>query len=148
VYGFVTRDEIDSTLFGTNSTVANYWTGTTSDQITTAGLGLSATLNERATLGLDLVSADSEGDIRVQTGLNEAPFTPLKTELFNARLHFDFKLNEKWGYYLQAEYQDFSSQIWSIDGLGVDGIDSVLTFGTNSPDYDLWHVRAQARYRF
>jgi len=148
LYGFLSHDKIDSNLFGVNNSPTHAWNGWTSDQITTAGLGLTAILNERARLGLDLVSAESDGDIRVSTSLGEPPYPTLKTDLLNARVHFDFEVNEQWGYVLAAEYEDYSSRDWALDGLGPDSVDPLLTFGMVSPDYSVWHLRAQARYRF
>ena len=148
LYGFVTLDEIDSSLLGAYINRSNTWTALTDDRITTAGLGFSTELNDAARLGLDLVSADTRGDILVQTGAMEDPFTPQRTDLTNVRLYFDYRVSEHWGYHLLAEYEDYSSKDWAIDGLGVDGMDAVLTFGTVSPDYSIWHLRAQATYRF
>ena len=84
----------------------------------------------------------------MQTTLDEAPFAPLRTDLRNARFHFDRVVNDNWGYKLYAEYEKFDSKDWAIDGVGVDGISSVLTMGLNSPHYSAWYFRVQANYRF
>ena len=84
----------------------------------------------------------------MQTTLEEDPFKPLRTDLSNVTLHFDHEVNEHWGYKLFAEYEKYDSQDWGIDGLGVDGINSVLTMGLQSPNYSAWYLRVQANYRF
>ena len=52
------------------------------------------------------------------------------------------------GYKFSAEYERYSSEKWAIDGLGVDGISSVLTMGEQNPEYKGWYFRLQAGYRF
>ena len=148
LYAFWTRDDIDADIISYAGSARNEWNAVTQDRITTAGLGLKAAVSENISIGFDFVSSDSKGDISVQTVLEEEPFEPLKTDLTNARLHFDHEVNEHWGYKLYAEYEKFSSRDWAIDGLGVDGINSILTMGEQSPKYDAWYLRAQASYRF
>jgi len=147
-YAFLTRDDIDADLLNTTGGSAVPWNAITRDEITTIGFGLSSQINKKSSIGLDLVSSDSNGDISVQTSLEEAPFETLKTELTNLTLHYDYQVSEHWTYKLYAEYEKFDSQDWAIDGLGVDGISSVLTMGVESPDYDVWYLRMQASYRF
>jgi MtrB/PioB family decaheme-associated outer membrane protein len=148
LYAFWTQDDIDAELINTPSTMANSWLGKTRDRITTLGLGLSARINEKSSVGFDYISADSKGDISVQTSNEEEPFSPLRTDLTNARVHYDHEINEHWGYKLYAEYEKYDSRDWIIDGLGVDGISSVLTMGDESPEYEVWYFRVQASYRF
>ena len=145
MYAFVTRDNIDAVLLNSGGTL---WRAMTSDEITTIGLGLSGQVNKKARIGFDYVFSDSTGDISVQTGNEEDPFSPLRTNLANAKVYFDHELNEHWGYKLYAEYESFTSRDWAIDRLGVDGIGSVLTMGEESPDYRVWYFRVQASYRF
>jgi len=148
VYAFLTRDEIDADMLNATSVSAIPWSAVTRDLITTLGLGFSASLNEKSSIGFDFVSSAAKGNISVQTTLEEDPFKPLRTDLTNATLHFDHEINDRWGYKLFAEYEKYDSQDWAIDGLGVDGIDSILTMGLQSPDYSAWYLRVQANYRF
>ncbi|HKJ17349.1 MAG TPA: MtrB/PioB family decaheme-associated outer membrane protein [Xanthomonadales bacterium] len=145
VYAFVSGEEIESELFGMSDSLA--WVGSTDDQISTAGAGYSIMIDENRKLGVDLVWADSEGDIDVTTN-GPSPFPTLKTTLKNVRLHFSHSLNDKWGYRLYAEFESFDSSDWAFDGIGVDGVDAVLTYGIISPHYNVLNLRAQATYRF
>ena len=147
-YAFLSRDDIDADIRNAEKIGATPWNATTRDRIDTAGLGLSARINEKSSIGLDLISSDSKGNISVQTTADEDPFDPLRTDLKNAKLHFDHEINGHWGYKLYAEYEEYSSRDWAIDGLGVDGIYSVLTMGEQSPKYEVWYFRVQASYRF
>ncbi len=148
IYAFLSRDDIDADMLNAERTGAMPWRAETRDTIKTAGLGVSAHINEKSSIGLDLVSSDSKGDISVQTVAGEDPFDTLRTDLKSAKLHFDHEINDHWGYKLYAEYEDYSARDWAIDGLGVDGFNSVLTMGEQSPEYKVWYFRVQASYRF
>ena len=148
VYAFITRDDINADILNTIGGSAPPWSGDTRDDITTVGFGLSSVINEKSSIGFDFVSAESKGKISVQTTADEPPFAPLKTDLMNARLHYDREINEHWGYKLYLEFEKYRSRDWAIDGLGVDGINSVLSMGEQSPEYNIWYARIQASYRF
>lgn len=148
VYAFVTRDNIDARMLNASAIDAVPWDATTADEITTMGLGFSTRIGEKSTIGIDYVSSDSTGDIAVQTSDEEDPFTRLQTDLASTKLYFDFDLTERLSFKLYAEYEEYSSSDWAIDGYGVDGIGSILTMGEESPDYDVWYCRVQASYRF
>lgn len=149
LYAFYSLDYIDADMVNTvGGSNAVPWYAVTRDRISTAGIGLSATLSEKSSLGIDYVSSDSRGDISVQTSKEEEPFAPLKTDLNNFKLHFDYRINDHWGYKLYAEREEFSGEDWAIDGLGVDGINSILSMGEQVPDYKIWYYRIQLSYRF
>ena len=147
-YAFYSLDYIDADMLNTSGGNALPWQALTSDRIETAGIGLSAVLSEKASLGVDYVYAGSKGDISVQTAADEPPFDPLKTKLKSFKIHFDYNFSEHWGYKLYAENEQYDSQDWAIDGLGVDGLNSVLSMGEQSPVYDVWYYRFQISYRF
>jgi len=148
LYAFLTRDDIDADMLNYAGADDIPWQAVTSDRITTFGIGLSSRINDKSSIGFDYVSSDSTGNISVQTSLEEDPFDPLKTDLTNAKIHYDREVNDHWGYKLYAEYEKYSSRDWAIDGLGVDGLGSVLTMGEQSPEYSAWYLRVQASYRF
>ena len=148
VYAFVTRDDINADILNTVGGSSPPWSGDTRDDITTVGFGLSSVINEKSSIGFDFISAESKGKISVQTTADEPPFAPLKTDLINAKLHYDREINEHWGYKLYVEYEKYRAKDWAIDGLGVDGINSVLTMGEQTPEYNIWYLRVQASYRF
>lgn len=148
LYAFLSLDHIDADLINTSDPFNAPWNAVTRDRIVTAGFGMSTRISEKSSIGFDLVSSDSRGDISVQTTALEEPFDPLRTKLSNAKVHFDHEINDRWGYKLYAEYEKFSAQDWAIDGLGVDGISSVLTMGEQSPEDTVWYLRIQASYKF
>ena len=146
-YAFITRDDIDADLLS-SAGGSNTWRALTSDDIATDGFGISTNLGEKSKFGLDFVKSDARGDISVQSSKEEEPFAPLRTKLTNAKLYFDHEVGEHWGYKIYAEYEKFSASDWATDGLGVDGIGSILTMGQESPKYEVWYFRVLASYRF
>jgi MtrB/PioB family decaheme-associated outer membrane protein len=148
IYAFYNVDTYDSEIVNTSGGSTGFWTATTRDRIETTGVGMTATISEKSSLGIDYVYAGSKGNISVQTSAAEAPFDPLKTNLKNFKLHFDYDFSDHWGYRLYAEREQYDSRDWAIDGIGVDGINSVLTMGEDSPDYSVWYYRLQFNYRF
>lgn len=147
-YAFYSLDYIDADIINTTGGNSLPWHAVTSDRIETAGIGLSATISEKSSLGVDYVYAGSTGKISVKTIADEDPFDPLKTSLKNFKLHFDYELSDNWGYKLYAEREQYKSRDWAIDGFGVDGINSVLSMGEQSPEYSVWYYRFQISYRF
>jgi MtrB/PioB family decaheme-associated outer membrane protein len=148
LHAFLSRDDIDASLAGAESAVTAPWLGATEDRFVVAGLGLQARINPRVSLGLDLVSARSEGAIRVETEGRGSAFPTLETDLFSARLRLDFRATEQWGVKVELEHETYDSSDWALDGLGPDGIASILSLGAESPDYGVSVLRLQASYRF
>lgn len=147
-YAFYTHDDIDADLLNSYGGSTEPWNAETRDRIATFGIGFSSDFNEKSSLGIDYVASDSKGDIWVQSAANDEPFDQLKTKLKNAKIHFNHQFSEHWGMKLYAEYEKFSGYDWATDGLGVDGINMVLTMGQQTPNYSAWYFRAQASYRF
>ncbi|MCF6288463.1 MAG: MtrB/PioB family decaheme-associated outer membrane protein, partial [Proteobacteria bacterium] len=146
IYAFVTEDDIDAQIKNATSATATSWNARTKDSITTIGLGLSTKINNKFSFGLDIVSSNSKGEISVQTSQNEAPFMPLRTNLKNTRAHLEYQFNKNWGYKLYTEFEEYNSNDWALGD--VDTINSILTLGTQSPNYSAWIFRLQASYRF
>lgn len=145
---FASHDEIASRLSGAESAVAAPWDATTEDRFLTAGLGIRLGLSRRLQTGLDLVHARSDGDIRTATATAEDPFPTLGTRLTNVRIRLQYEVSAAWAVEASMEYESYDSSDWALDGLGPDGIPSILTLGAESPDYDVIVLRAQASYRF
>jgi MtrB/PioB family decaheme-associated outer membrane protein len=147
-HAFVSRDDIDARLAGAESDLATPWQADTEDAFLTAGLGVQVRIGPRLDLGFDLVNAESDGDIRVTDGGAGGPFPTLETDLWNARLHLDYRVTAQWGLKAYLEHESYDSSDWALDGYGPDGIPAVLSFGPDSPDYDVTVLQLQASYRF
>lgn len=148
VYGWYNYDIITADMVNTSGGATGVWTAETRNRTESFGLGLKATTSAKSSLSVDYVYSDSTGKILVQTSADEPPFSPLIADLQNFKVKFDYDFNDHWGYRLYAEYEKFRSTDWAIDGIGVDGINSILTMGEESPDYGIWYYRLQLNYRF
>ena len=145
---FASLDEIDSTLAGAEELSLTPWISTTADRFFTYGIGLTTQLSPKASLGLEFVSSEADGDIQTDTGAGEPPFPTLITDLRNLRLRFELTATDRWGVLIMAEHEHYRSSDWALDGIGPDGIPNILAFGAESPDYDVTVIRLQARCRF
>jgi MtrB/PioB family decaheme-associated outer membrane protein len=148
VYAWFNLDTITADMVNTSGGSTGVWNATTRDRIETTGVGLKAATSEKSSLGIDYVYSGSTGNISVKTSADEPPFDPLKTNLKNFKVYFDYDFSEHWGYKLYAEREQYDSADWAIDGIGVDGINSILSMGEESPDYSVWYYRLQFSYRF
>lgn len=147
-YAFASREAFDSVQAGAEGETETPWLATTKDQFLTTGLGLTARIGASTEIGFDLVRSDADGDIRTDAGAGQPPFPTLVTELLNARVRVDYRRGEHWGFKLLLEHERYDSTDWALDGLGPASIPAILSFGAESPDYDVTVVRAQASYRF
>ncbi len=148
VYGFANSQDIDSSLSSSADLGTALWHASSDDRFITAGLGIQARVSRKISIGFDYVYADSEGRVSTDSGLGEAPFPVLETELRNARIHISYLASEHWGWKLLAEHETYQSEDWYVDGLGPDGIANILTMGQISPDYDVTVLRMMATYSF
>ena len=148
LYLFVTQETIESNLAGAPRPTATPWNGWTEDEIMTWGLGISGRFTDKLTYGLDYVSSDADGDIRVDSGAGEDPFPTMNSKMTNLRVYLDYDLNDRWGLGLDAYREEYDSSDWHVDGLGPLDINGVMTMGDMSPEYDVYVVRMLATLRF
>ena len=149
VYVFMTQQTIDSRIAGAASEFVDPWTGSTEDDIRTWGMGLSGQISEKATVGLDFVSSNADGDILVQSFEgDQPPFPTLNSRMTNFRVYMNYDVNERWGWGLDAYREQYNSSDWYDDGLGPLDVASLLTLGAESPNYDVLVVRMVARFKF
>lgn len=148
VHGFVTREDVESTILSAAGAAEPPWQGRTHDRFLTFGAGAEFEASERFSVGFDYVHSNAEGRIRVATGAGEPAFPDLETRLGNARLSLSYRVSENWSGALHAEYEHYDSDDWYVDGLEADGIPAVLSMGADSPDYDVVVLRLFATCRF
>jgi len=147
-YTFASHDKIDSLQAGAETDLLAPWLASTDDDFMTGGLGFTVRLSPGTDIGFDIVISDADGNINTGLGDTESPFPVLKTELRNTRLRLEHRVTESWGIKFYLENEKYNSSDWALDGYGPDGIPAILTFGADSPDYNVTVVRLQASYRF
>jgi len=147
-YGFFGKEKIKSEMSGAAAPEADLWDAFTDDEIQTWGLGLNGKINTKWSYGFDYVNSKSDGEIDVDGGSGALPFPVLKTSLTNARVYLKYKLNQRWGFGLDAYREQYDTADWFIDGYGPLDIGGLLTLGDISPDYDVYVVRLMANLTF
>lgn len=147
LYAFFSNDTIDAEISGSASISASPWNSSTEDEIQTWGVGVSGRISESLTYGFDYVSSDSTGDILTDSGAGEAPFPSLAADMQNARIYFNFQLNERWGFGLDAYHEKYDTSDWYVDGFGPTDVMGLLSLGETSPDYSVNVVRLLATLR-
>lgn len=155
LHGFATHENIESTMASAVFDGAAPWLGTTDDQFLTFGFGATHQLSNRLRAGAEFVHSDARGRIAVDPGAGASRFPELETRLQTIRLHVDYRFSDRWSAGLSVDHERYDSDDWSVDGddpvggpLGADGIPAVLTFGSDSPDYDVFVIRLLASCRF
>jgi MtrB/PioB family decaheme-associated outer membrane protein len=148
LYGFFGKEQIKSEMSGASSVGAVPWDAFTDDEIQTWGLGVNGRITKKWTYGFDYVSSKSDGNIDVVDGSDAAPFPVLKTKLTNARIYLKYKMNDRWGFGLDAYREQYDTADWFIDGYGPLDIRGLLTLGDISPDYDVYVVRLMVDLTF
>ena len=147
-YAFYNQEKIDSEMSSISGPTGLVWSATTDDRTTTVGVGFNGRINQKVSFGFDWVSSDATGRVLTESGQGEEPFPPLRSNLRNARVHISYDLSEQWSGTIYAEHEKYDSTDWAVDGLGPDGLLSVLTLGVVSPEYSVTVVRVTASYRF
>jgi MtrB/PioB family decaheme-associated outer membrane protein len=148
IHAFVSRDEIDSGINGKEELTSLTWNARTEDSITTWGIGFSGKAGDKVTYGADYVESGSDGEILTLRDSDAPPFPVLKTDLRNARVYLRYAASDHWLLGFEAMQEEYDTEDWALDGIGPDGILTVLTMGEVSPDYQVQVYRARATYRF
>jgi hypothetical protein len=81
----------------------------------------------------------------LENGANSL-FPDLESESDSLRLNVNYQRSERLGIDFSLRYETFTSKDWAIDGVEPDTIATILTFGANSYDYDVWVFGASFRY--
>jgi MtrB/PioB family decaheme-associated outer membrane protein len=137
------REEIDSTMVGAQSnlnpnTALPNWKGKNSDEFNSAGLGFRwDRIHEKWGVEFDYQHAKSDGDVKIiQSGVRDS-FPSLETKRDTAKLGVTYQLRQNMQLRGGWLYERYRSDDWGLDGVEPDTITNVLTWGANSPDYNV-----------
>ncbi len=142
-YAFVAQDRYKSRQRGAQSgaspnTAPPNWQARNRDTTQSAGAGLYFDeFFDRWDVRLDYVYSDSEGATDVfNQGQNDS-FPDFNSTLHSANLEVGYALNDRMRLRGGWRYEKLDTDDWSVDGVNPDTMLQVLTFGENSPDYDV-----------
>jgi hypothetical protein len=150
-YGSFGSESIKSSQSGAASnvnpnTAPPNWEGKNKDDFDTASVGMRWSGLGKWGLELDYVYAKSEGDIEIRNSGRRDEFPELNTELNRVTLGVTYDYTNRIRFRAGVLYEDYDSDDWALDGVEPDTIANVLTWGGNSPDYDVTMFSIGFRY--
>lgn len=154
---YFSRDNYESRTvgaasFATPNTALPNWDGRTDDRHDVVGLALNwpGLADGKLDLRADWMRADTTGDIRIQNPLGSAatPFPSLRSRLTGAEITADYHLNPRWTLNAGWRWEKYEADDWALDGVGPATIANVLTFGSQTQDYDVNLFMVGFRYNF
>lgn len=146
---FGNREEIKSEQAGSQVFAAPDWFAKNDDTFDTFGIGVKHQLiKDKLDVGADYVWSRSTGEIAVDNGSSPADFPDLKTSLDTLNLYASYRLRDNLTLRAAYWYEEYDSNDWMLDGVGVATIPNVIAFGEQSPHYDVHVVTMSVRYQF
>jgi MtrB/PioB family decaheme-associated outer membrane protein len=143
------RQLIKSKQVGSQTFSTPDWYAKNNDTYDSAGLGVKHQLiKNKLDVGADYVLTRSTGKIKVVTGAPNPDFPDLKTSLDSVKLYADYRLKENMTLHAAYWYEHYNSKSWAVDGVNPDTIPNVISFGEDSPDYNVHAVMLSLRYHF
>jgi MtrB/PioB family decaheme-associated outer membrane protein len=146
---FANQQRIKSQQAGSQTFSTPNWTGENADTINVAGVGLKhAAIPDKLDLGADYALSRSKSAITVNTGANDPVFPALRASLTSLKLYATYRLRDNMSLNAGYWHQLYKSTNWMLDGVAPNTIPNVLTFGEESPRYNVNLVNLSLRYKF
>lgn len=137
-------DQANSQGFG-----AADWRGETKDAFVSAGAGGRITgIKGKLDLAVDLIYADSTGEVEVTAGGGNPGFPDLETRRLMARLTGDYRVRDNLSFGLGLAYERFRSDAFFLDGVHPATGDRLLALGEQSPSYNVLTTMLSVEYGF
>jgi MtrB/PioB family decaheme-associated outer membrane protein len=125
------------------------WSADNRDSIDTIGIGVKyAVIKDKLDVGADYTYARSHSETNVNTGIPNSAFPELRTSVDSLKLYANYRLSEKLSLLTSYWYEHYDSDNWMIDGVTPTTIPNVLTYGEQTPRYNVHLIRAALRYKF
>ncbi|MEZ5566917.1 MAG: MtrB/PioB family decaheme-associated outer membrane protein [Halioglobus sp.] len=131
---------------------AQNWSLDATDTSLTAGASLTWQVAPRLSLEMDysLVSTTAEQDFSsgVAAGLAPSDLPEVDTRLHELDLSGLWQMRDNLAFRLSYRFYYYQSDDWALDGVAVDTIDKVLSFGAENPNEDIHYLGASVVYRW
>jgi len=146
---FASWQRIESRQSGSAAFSTPDWSAKNNDSFDSYGVGVKHQLiKDKLDIGADYVFSRSTGEVNVDNGAPGGDFPDLKTDLNTVKLYADYHVKENLTLHTAYWYEHYDSKDWMIDGVNPDTIPNVISFGEDSPSYNVHAVMMSARYRF
>ncbi len=137
-------EAIEAAQTGSASFGVADWLATHDDDFSHVGGGLVLTgLGDKVDVVLDYVHSEGESDIAVDA----SRFPALESTLDSLRISIDYAHSERFDMSFGIRYESFDTRDWSVDGVMPDTLQTILTLGAESYDYDVWVIGVGFHYR-
>ncbi len=128
---------------------ARSWTTTMDDRIFTLGLGAKWQINSRLGIGTDLSFSRALTQVETTSpGLTTEPLPDVVSHWYSLGAHANYKLKKNLEARLSYAYEHLETDDFSVDGLGVDTLNDVITLGEASPNYRGHIIGLALSYKF
>jgi len=146
---YANRQIIKSQQTGSQTYSTPDWWGSTEDTVNLLGIGLKhAAIKNKLDLGADYVIARTISEINVNAGAGDIPFPNIYTSRDTLKLYADYRVKDNVSVRLGYWYEYYKSDYWPVDGVAPGTISNVLTFGQQSPKYNVNVIAVSLRYKF
>ena len=146
---FASWQRIKSKQSGSQTFSTSDWSAKNNDSFDSYGIGVKHQLiKDKLDVGADYVLSRSTGKVNVDTGAPGAEFPNLKTDLDSVKLYTDYHMKENLTLHAAYWYEHYNTKDWMLDGVNPDTIPNVISFGEDSPNYNVHAVMMSVRYRF
>ena len=146
---FANHQVIKSEQLGSQTFSTADWQGKNRDRTNLVGLGIKhAAIKDKLDLGADLTFMRSKSSIVINGAAPAPGFPDLSASLNGLKLYAIYRLKENISLNAGYWYERYDSDNWMLDGVGPATIPNVLTFGEQSPRYDLHLFKVSVKYRF
>ncbi len=146
---FASWQRIKSNQAGSQTFSTPDWSSKNNDTFDSYGIGVKHQLiKDKLDVGADYVLSRSTGKVNVDSGAPGADFPDLKTDLDSVKLYSDYHLKENLTLHAAYWFEHYNSKDWMLDGVDPGTIPNVISFGEDSPNYNVHAVMMSVRYRF
>ncbi|QFU76814.1 MtrB/PioB family decaheme-associated outer membrane protein [Halioglobus maricola] len=118
----------------------------------TVGANIQWMVADDLKIEADYSYVDTEGDQTFKTygaaDLNPEDLPTVETTLHHLNASGTWHMRKDLSFKLQYQYYNYESNDWALEGVALDSIDNVLTFGAYNPDEDIHYVGVSALYRW
>ncbi|WP_299806630.1 MtrB/PioB family decaheme-associated outer membrane protein [uncultured Shewanella sp.] len=141
VNAYLNQDWRDSEQAGSNNFSLPNWYANTDETSTLVGIGFDylQLLDKKLDLGLDYSYSDGQSDTEIIQGLT-SPYGDYFAEKHNINAFAKYQLGEKMALRFDWIFENYKDSDWLNQGLTVDSIPNVLTFGDLSHNYSAHYV--------
>lgn len=148
INAYLNQDWRDSDQAGSSNFSLPNWYANTDETSTLVGAGLDyiQLLDKKLDLGIDYSYSDGQSDTEVTQGLT-SPYGDYFSEKHNINAFAKYQFGEKMALRFDWIFENYKDSDWLNQGLTVDSIPNVLTFGDLSHNYSAHYVGLTFSYQ-